>query len=46
MTAERIIVKDVIMMGMDNSGIGVGSFRTTIEVEFAEIAIVPDWYVP
>ena len=42
MTTERVIVKDPIMMDMDISGIGVGSFRTCIDVEFADIVMVPD----
>ena len=40
MTTERVIVKVTIMMGSDISGIGVGSFRTCIDVEFADIVMV------
>ena len=39
---NRVIVKDVKIIGKDSSGIGVGSFRTSIDVKFAEIIIVPD----
>ena len=42
MTIERVMVKDPIMLDMEISGIGVGSFVTCIDVEFAVIVMVPD----